>query len=74
MDVSHLFREAKAGKLGPAGLAKAAVDHADLFARRDEVGATLLHWLALRGDLAAVDACLTFGADVRGLLRPSNAP
>jgi ankyrin repeat protein len=72
MDISHLFSEARVGRLGPAGLAKAAVDHADLFTRRDNAGATLLHWLSLRGDIACVNACLAFGADVRG--RSHRAP
>ena len=59
-----VITEAKRG-ISVSALTKAALSHPDLFSYTSGDGTTVLHWAALRGDLGVLDACLTFGADVR---------
>ena len=62
--VSAVFAAVKQGKMTAASLAKAAVEVPDLFSSMDGDGTRILHWLALRGDVAGVEAALAYGAEV----------
>ncbi len=63
--LESIFAQVKGGRLSVDGLVGVAVTHPDVFAYRALDGTTLLHWASLRGDLGVIDACITFGADVR---------
>jgi hypothetical protein len=59
---ARAFAAARAGARG--ALPSMMVHAPDAARATDADGTTLLHWAALRGDEAAIDACLIGGADV----------
>lgn len=66
--MDQILLECKQGRLTAHALTSYAVSTPGLLQYKDREGVSLLHWVSLRGDLELLDACLTFGADVSGIL------